>query len=170
MKPNFFTKPRKPLARSGFKYKPTKPMRRTPLKTISPNKIKKPKAHNASWWQRKCDDLMQDINRLRYRTCEVCGRKNEVGHHVITKALSSYLRYNWLNLVHICHSCHFSHHIQSDPSILAKLIETRGKEWYDNLEKVRRTPQKTGIKYYQDIYTQLEKEKILLEKDLSTGI
>lgn len=163
MKDNFTfqTRPKKELKRTSFKKKITIPMKKTRLN-------KKTKSHTAGWWQKKCDDLLQDINRLKFVQCEVCGGKNEVAHHVITKALSSFLRYNLANLAHICFNCHFRHHIQSDPSILAKLIEIRGKEWYDWLENVRRTPQQTGIKYYQGVYEELEKMKSELStvKDL----
>ena len=140
---------------STFKNKPRKPLKRTPLRKVSLNKVKKPKAHNTSWWRKKCDSLLQDIMREKYKFCEVCGGKNEVAHHVVTKALSSFLRYNLANLAHICKRCHFALHIQSDSSILAKLIEIRGKEWYAELEKQRRLPQQTGVKYYQQVYDDL---------------
>ena len=140
-------------------------MKRTQMRKVSPKKVKKPKARDSAWWQKKCDSLMQDINRLRFETCEVCGNRNEVAHHFITKAQSSFLRYDFRNLCNICHKCHFNIHIRQDSSIQAKILWNRGKVWHDWLEKVRRTPQQTGIGYYKKVYADLE-ELYLHEKEL----
>jgi 5-methylcytosine-specific restriction endonuclease McrA len=144
------------MKRGTFKKKIGKPMKRSRLRTISPNKVKKPKAHNASWWQKKCDTMMQDINRANYPKCMVCGKKNEVGHHFITKACSSWLRYKFENLIPLCHNCHFAHHIRSDPYIAGSIRHQKGEEWYAWIEEHRRLPQQTGVKYYQEVYKTLE--------------
>ncbi len=137
-------------------------MKRTPLRKVSPNKVKKPKAHDSGWWQNKADSLMQDIGRKLTDKCEVCGKDNQVGHHFITKQASSYLRYDWKNLIPLCHACHFNHHIKSDPHVSATIIRKRGQDWYNYLEKNRRKEQLTGVKYYQKIIEDLE--RYLLEE------
>lgn len=137
------------LKRSVWIKKPSKPMRRTAIKKTA-------KAKSAGWWQRKCDTLMQNIHKYMFTNCLVCGGKNEVGHHFITKSLSSFLRYDFSNLVPLCHSCHFKHHIQSDPYISQTIVRHNGEAWLSNLEAVRRTPVKTGVSYYRDVYSLLE--------------
>lgn len=121
-------------------------MKRTPLR-------RKAKAKSAGWWQTKCDDLMQDIHKFMHKNCLVCGGVNEVGHHFITKSLSSYFRYEFKNLIPLCHSCHFKNHIKDDPNIPATIIRKMGQEWYDWIEANRRNPIKTGVFYYQQIHS-----------------
>jgi 5-methylcytosine-specific restriction endonuclease McrA len=133
------------MKRTGFKKRIGKPMKRTKL-------AKRAKSHTAGWWQSKADDLMQDINRATGGSCESCGGKNEVLHHFITKALSSYLRYKWENGIKLCKSCHFRLHFQEDAEINAKIIAKRGQDWYNWIQEHRRLPQQTGVKYYKEIY------------------
>lgn len=128
----------------------TKP--RKPLAKVSKKKVKKPKAHNSSWWQKKCDNRMQDVERGMFSCCEACGGSNQVGHHYITKSLSSYLRYDWKNIIPLCHSCHFKHHIQSDASIHNTVNAKRGAEWIEYIETHRRLKQNNGILYYQEVF------------------
>ena len=138
------------MKRSGFKQKRTVPMKRSALR-------QKAKAKSAGWWQSRCDDLLQDIHKFMFEKCLVCGKKNQVGHHYITKALSSFLRYDFRNLIPLCFSCHFKHHIQSDPYINQTINRVMGQEWVEWIESVRRTPIKTGIKYYQEIHEKLSR-------------
>ena len=116
---------------------------------------RKAKAHTQGWWQSKADTAMQHVHKTMFTNCMVCGGKNEVGHHFITKSLSSFLRYDFKNLIPLCFSCHFKHHIMSDPSISATLIEKNGQEWYLWIEKNRRNPIKTGVSYFKAKYEEL---------------
>jgi hypothetical protein len=118
---------------------------------------KRAKSHSAGWWQRESDDLMQTINRLSGGACESCGGKNEVLHHYITKALSSFLRYRWENGIKLCFKCHFNHHIRNDPAIMERVERKRGTGWVDWIEEHRRLPQQTGVKYYQQIHAEFSK-------------
>lgn len=118
---------------------------------------KKAKAHSQGWWQSKCDDVMQDVHKTMFERCLVCGGMNEVGHHFITKSLSSFLRYEFKNLIPLCHSCHFKHHIKSDPNISATIIEKRGQDWYRWIEENRRKEIKTGIFYFKAKHEELLK-------------
>lgn len=117
---------------------------------------KKEKSHTPGWWQTKCDDLMQDIGRRLNDKCEVCGRENQVGHHYITKSLSSFLRYEFKNLIPLCHSCHFKHHKMNDPNIHNTINRKRGDEWINWIESVRRSPIRAGVSYYKEIYEYLK--------------
>lgn len=141
---------------TSFHTKPRKPMKRTGLRKVSPNKVNKPKAHDASWWQKKCDNKMQDIGRKLHANCMVCGGPNQVGHHYHTKSSSSYLRYDWRNLIPLCHACHFKHHIKCDPAVHNTVNAKKGQDWIDSLEADRRKGIKAGVAYYQQIYSDLE--------------
>lgn len=120
-------------------------MKKTPLR-------KKAKAHTQGWWMKACDDLMQDINRTLYDKCLVCGGKNEVGHHFITKSLSSYLRYEFYNLIPLCHACHFRHHIRDDPFVSQKIVSIMGGYWLYRIEANRRKPVRLGVTELKDIH------------------
>lgn len=115
------------------------------------DKPAKERSHPQGWWQRKCDDLMQDVGRKQTEKCEVCGGLNQVGHHYITKSLSSFLRYEFRNLIPLCHSCHFKHHKMNDPHIHNTINRKRGDEWVNWIEANRRNEQKTGVSYYKEI-------------------
>lgn len=130
-------------------------MRRTPLRRVSPNKVKKPKAHDAGWWQKVCDSKMQDINRSLNKKCEISNGPCQTGHHFITKAQSSWLRYKFENLIPISFARHFDHHQKSDPSVVARVVQLRGEEWLEWIEQHRRLSQSTGISYYKAIYSWL---------------
>ncbi len=125
---------------------------------------KKAKKGTEGWWRSRADDLMQDIERTMYDRCLVCGGPNEVGHHYQTKQSSSYLRYDFRNLVPLCNSCHFKHHIMFDPYIVKTIINKKGKSWADEIERDRRKPMKTGIAYYQDKCQEFEEILTLSDK------
>lgn len=124
-------------------------------KPLPKEKDKKERSHPAPWWQKKCDDKMQDVGREFCRQCEVCGGPNQVGHHYITKSQSSFLRYEFKNLIPLCHSCHFKHHIKSDSYIHNTINRKRGQEWMDWIESVRRKEQKTSVGYYKEVFIKL---------------
>lgn len=100
--------------------------------------------------QKKCDKVLQELGRKKYKECEVCGKPISCLHHFFPKSISSRLRYEWDNLIPICVSCHFQHHTSYNPSIHATIIIKRGQEWYDRLNNIKRDYVKTNLKYYQD--------------------
>lgn len=155
------------MKRTQWLKKNTKPMKRSYLRKVSPNKVKKPKSHDAGWWQKKADSLLQDINRASGGHCEVCGGENQVLHHYITKALSSFLRYEFKNGIKLCRSCHFTHHFQEDAHIMETVERKRGSEWVDWIEQHRRLEQMTGVKYYREMCEKLEKELFALQDKIS---
>lgn len=126
-------------------------MKRTKLR-------KKAKSKSEGWWRNRADDLMQDVERKMYDKCLVCGGNNEVGHHFHTKQMSSFLRYDWRNIIPLCNSCHFKHHRKFDPHIVSTIIAKKGQKWADELEIDRRKLIKTGISFYQLKCSEFEKE------------
>jgi hypothetical protein len=126
-------------------------MKRTPLR-------KKAKSHTEGWWRGHADDLMQDCERKLYLKCLVCGGPNQVGHHYQTKQTSSFLRYDWRNIIPLCFSCHFKHHKQADPYIAATIIRVKGQAWAEEIERDRRKSIKTGSLYYQEKCREFEEQ------------
>lgn len=118
---------------------------------------KRAKAGTEGWWRNRADDLMQDVGRKLSDTCLVCGGPNQVGHHYQTKQTSSFLRYEFRNLIPLCNSCHFKHHKMFDPHIVRTIISRKGKKWADEIERDRRKIIKTGILYYQQKCQEFEK-------------
>ena len=126
-------------------------MKKTPLR-------KKAKSHSEGWWRNHADDLMQDCERIRYTKCLVCDQPNQVGHHYYTKQTSSYLRYDWRNIIPLCRSCHFKHHVMYDATIAATIIRKKGQAWHDELERDHHKSIKTGVFYYKEKCEEFEKE------------
>jgi len=108
------------------------------------------------YWSRKADKKMQELGREQYDKCLVCGGEYSCLHHFYPKSQTTYLRYNWENLIPICAGCHLRHHA-GDPDIHARVIEIKGKDWYENLKALRNQNRyiKAGYSYYRDIYNKL---------------
>lgn len=106
--------------------------------------------------QKECDGIMQEINRKNNPACEVCGQSCDTGHHFFPKSTSARLRYEFDNLIPICHGCHMQHHQAGNPRIHQTIIQRRGQEWYDRMNRLSREPIKVNREYYQVI-----KEKLL---------
>lgn len=100
-------------------------------------------------WQKECDALQQEINRLMHTDCEVCGKPMTTGHHFFPKSTSARLRYEFDNLIPICSGCHMQHHQAGNHRIHITIIRKRGKDWYDNLNELSRVKFKTNIAYYR---------------------
>lgn len=107
-----------------------------------------------------CDKIWQDIIKSR-GACEICGAtQNLVGHHIITKHESSYLRYSIKNGICLCqHKCHFGYHIKQSIIISKGIIERVGEETYKWLKDVYKTPVKLNVLYYEDRLEELNKIK-----------
>lgn len=121
--------------------------------------IKKPKKkQSVSYWSRKADKQMQQTGRIIYedRGCLICGGKYSCLHHFYPKSQTTYLRYNWKNLIPICAKCHFAHH-NGDPEIHASVIRIKGDEWFEKLKAERNKNRyiKAGYSYYRDKYEKL---------------
>lgn len=123
------------------------------------DKPKKERSHPLSWWQKKCDTAQQNKSRELRKRCESCGGPNQVGHHYFTKSLSSFLRYDWRNLIPLCFKCHFNHHFKNDPQIHNTVNRKRGETWLASLESVRREEVRLSVGYYKEIFEMIENTK-----------
>jgi len=112
-----------------------------------------------SYYSKQADKLLQELGRLRYDKCEVCGQPMSCLHHYYPKSSAGNLRYNWLNLIPICQSCHFKHH-NGNPDIHNRVNSVRGEAWLKELQEAKRTPNYECNKksYYQAKIEELKKE------------
>jgi 5-methylcytosine-specific restriction endonuclease McrA len=111
-----------------------------------------------AYYRKKCDRIIQEIGRLTYKKCLVCGKPMSCLHHYYPKSTSGNLRYNMKNLIPLCQGCHFRLH-NGDPRIQNTINEVKGKEWLDELNALKRQFIKCDtIRYYKDM---LDKLKIL---------
>lgn len=84
--------------------------------------------------QRKITILQKKLDRQIQQNrkpalCECCGDPAQVFHHYVQKSQSAYLRYRKENLINLCSACHFAHHTKSEPNVVARIIDHRGKKW-----------------------------------------
>ncbi len=68
--------------------------------------------------------------------CEVCGCSEYLQvHHFYYKSSYGHLRYDDNNAITLCRKCHFLLHTRDPKLIENKIIENRGKSWYNKLTK-----------------------------------
>jgi len=110
-----------------------------------------------SYFRNRADKLLQELGRLTYDKCLICGRAYSCLHHFMPKSSCSALRYEWDNLIPICSSCHLGIHSNRGASLIGKIIGIKGQDWFDALEKKKIGYLKTNITYYNDVIKRLEK-------------
>jgi len=127
--------------------------------TIKPHAKPKKKV-KLSTLRNKCDRELQELGRIVYKKCLVCGNPMQVLHHFVTKGCSSALRYDWQNCIPLCHGCHSRHHQANDPRIHGTIMKIKGEEWYDELEWKRcNLKVLPSQKYYNNIMKNLQLAK-----------
>jgi hypothetical protein len=112
-----------------------------------------------STMRNKCDSLLTPIIKLMYPS-SMFGGKTEVFHHFVHKSKSSRLRYELDNGIPLTNAQHQAlHHNESYWS--AKIVEIKGIEWFQKLDRMKQEYVKTDVHFYIKNYERLE--KILLE-------
>jgi 5-methylcytosine-specific restriction endonuclease McrA len=96
--------------------------------------------------QKKADRLLQKKASEVFSECYVCGGKYSCVHHYHPKSRSTFLRYDWQNLIPICIGCHNLVHSSQDPNIQNAINRLKGQNWIDELEAKRRNALKQGFK------------------------
>ena len=109
--------------------------------------------------RRKCDAKMQEVGKKKFPRSLLSGLPTQVMHHFFPKSISSYLRYDWDNLIPLTNGEHMRLHQSGDPSYEQEIIKIKGKKWYDALNRVKRNYLKVNPAYY---------EKVLKDFELST--
>lgn len=112
----------------------------------------------SKFWRNKCDKLIQELGREVYDSCLICGGEYSCLHHFYPKSQTTFLRYNWDNLIPICQSCHFSHH-NGNPEIHATVIHLKGEDWYNNLKNLKKNNLyvNAGYMYFRNKHEELAK-------------
>lgn len=154
------------MKRSGFKQKPTKPMKRTPLKRVSPNKVKKSKTSIYKWtppkWiggiphgshgntsiQKKAWKVTSDYSRIsdfnKYGgVCPGCNewkfdtwKDGQAGHWKAWGSIHAYGKYELKNLCMICSTCNKYENGQIGFNIGAELLDRHGIDVHDYINRV----------------------------------
>jgi len=106
-------------------------------------------------WRLKCDRKMQEIGQNNNPRCLLCANPVQIMHHFFPKSVSSFLRYNWDNLIPLCNGCHMRLHQSGDPRYEQRIIAAKGENWYENLEIHARDYQKVNVGYYKEVYQNL---------------
>ena len=100
----------------------------------------------------QADKLWKELILKLHPYCEACGKRATQPHHFFPKGLYGHLRLEPDNGIGLCAACHFARHHHGDPTIHQKIIEKRGKGWYNSLFKMARAKPKGGFQtlgYYQ---------------------
>lgn len=107
--------------------------------------------------QKKADRAFQDTFVADHPYCEMCGALTSCGHHFVTKAACSALRYDSKNMVAVCVGCHLKFHSKFASIMNAQVVISRGKEWVDYLNVKRRESIKPSKKYYTRIIDEIKR-------------
>ena len=119
-------------------------------------KPKKKRTQTSKYWRLKADRKFQEIGRMMYKECLVCGKEYSCLHHFYPKSQTTFLRYNLKNAIPICQGCHMQHH-NGNPEIHAKIVELKGQEWYEELKALRNANRYVsgGYTHFKDMYNKL---------------
>ena len=103
--------------------------------------------------QKKADKLYQELGRLTYTECLICGGTYSCLHHFILKSQSFALRYHIENGIPICNKCHCSIHQGQNSEIVGQIIAIKGLYWFKRLSSLK----------HQTVVNELEHTKNSIE-------
>ena len=105
----------------------------------------------------KTDKLLSPWIIKKYPKCLLCGKPSQVAHHHCHKSQSNRPRYEEINLIPLCTGCHCKlHHNESYWASI--IVQKKGLEWFEKLEKMKRELVKTDRYFYQENYERIKKE------------
>ena len=87
--------------------------------------------------RKEADDLYFEACRLKHgKHCMFCRRLYDKAHHFFPKGQYPHLRYDLENGINLCMNCHsLIHQTGEKKNIENKIIEVRGKDWYEQLKR-----------------------------------
>lgn len=104
-----------------------------------------------SYYRNKADKALQKSLTAIHQKCDMCGKPVSCMHHFYPKSSSSALRYDEDNCIPVCVSCHLGFHSGRSNDFIGRIIEKRGIEWFNGLQRKRSRIVKPNKKYYEDI-------------------
>ena len=119
--------------------------------------------NNTTKLQKECDTLLQEINRIKNKRCLLCSNPCEVGHHFVRKSNSSFLRYDFRNIIPLCNRCHCLYHLREDESFNIRIRDIKGEEWYKGIQRDKNLYHKVNVAMYEEVKARLEGELQALE-------
>ena len=84
-------------------------------------------------------------------------------HHFFPKGQYGHLRYNEKNACPLTRGEHLAHHFKGDPTIHQRIIDIRGKKWYNQLLKLAQEKQKPSYANVGWYKSHIERLTALLE-------
>lgn len=138
-----------------------KATKRPKLRSKKPKAKKRTKLPAISTMRNKCDKLLTPIIKEIHPYCllqgsENCARVTQVAHHHVHKSNSTRLRYELENLIPLCHACHMMLHA-NESYWASKIVQIRGLEWFEALEKKKNEIVRTDVHFYIENYERLRK-------------
>lgn len=95
--------------------------------------------------------------------CEICGLRGIIQvHHFYYKRNYPHLRYDDDNAINLCKACHFLLHFGGNPDIQERIIDSRGKKWYNRLKErafTNKKPSYQTIGWYEKNIERLQADE-----------
>jgi len=108
-------------------------------------------AKKIAYYRKKADKLFQQWFISKNSQCELCLNVATCGHHFVTKAASSALRYEEKNMIPVCTGCHLGFHSSRASDFIGRIVLLRGAKWFQYLQLSKYKISKINIGYYKDI-------------------
>lgn len=161
------------MKRSGFKQKPRKPLKRTPLrhgiKQMKRSPIKRKSKSDTAKLKDKLWELCKQIVRQKYRNkdgtwnCYTCGKiidepaKAQTGHFIPSAACGAFLRYDLRNLR--IQDFHCNINLGGNGSAFYKrMVEEVGQEAVDQIFRDKENIVKADKYFYEEKIREYEQE------------
>ncbi len=143
------------MKRSGFKNKPRKPLKRTPLRKVSPNKVKTKKPR-IGLLKKKLWELCKQIIRTRDGSiCFICGKSGlegsgwHTGHFIPSASCGAFLRYDLRNLHSSCYNCNINLG-GNGAEFYRRIVEVYGSDFGEQIFKDKQISIKADILFYEE--------------------
>jgi hypothetical protein len=109
--------------------------------------------------------LIKDADRLfqlkyiaKHPFSIISGEPTGVMHHFIQKKQSNALRYDEDNGIPLTCAEHTRHHACGDPTILKRILEAKGEDWFNLIQEKRKQKVKFTEEYLKEIIRKLNEE------------
>lgn len=157
------------MKRSGFKNKATTQLKRSPLKKVSKNKVKKKKPSITTLKNKLWEHVKTFIRERDGNKCYTCPATGLVGsnwhtsHFIPSAACGALLRFHPHNLASCCYNCNIN--LGGNGSeFYRRLVRDKGQQFIDSIFILKGKSIKADIIFYQnmiDLYSVGNEEGII---------